>query len=156
QNPSIKKPDWIESADTTSLLILTLVGAWNSNSDGDKACIEKIANGSYEDIENTLRRLALLDDAPVVKIGSLWKAKAPLELLHLMSPRLTDYILSRFFEVARFIFEQPDPALELEEDERWMANVYGKVREQSSVILEAMAESIAKLGYFSDNFDRVD
>lgn len=150
-NPAIKKPEWIEAADSTSLLILTLVGAWNSASDGDKACISKIANRAYEDIENELLRLVALDDAPVIKIGSLWKAKAPLELLHLMAPRITSDILMRFFEVARAVFEEPDPALDLEEDKRWMASIYGKVREQSGVVMEAMAESIAKLGYFSDN-----
>lgn len=150
-NPAIKKPEWIEAADSTSLLILTLVGAWNSASDGDKACISKIANRAYEDIENELLRLVALDDAPVIKIGSLWKAKAPLELLHLIAPRITSDILMRFFEVARAVFEEPDPALDLEEDKRWMASIYGKVREHSGVVMEAMAESIAKLGYFSDN-----
>ncbi|MFA5703255.1 MAG: hypothetical protein WC982_07010 [Advenella sp.] len=155
QNPVIKKPDWVEGADTTSLLILTLVGAWNSASVGDKACIAKIANKPYEDIENELLRLATLDDAPIVKIGSLWKAKAPLELLHLMALRVTDAILVRFFQVASAIFEQPDPVLELEEDKRWMASIYGNTREQSGVVLDAMAESIAKLGYFSDSVNHV-
>ncbi len=155
QNPAIKKPDWVEDADTTSLLILTLVGAWNSASGGDKACVAKIANKPYEDIENELLRLATLDDAPVVRIGFIWKAKAPLELLHLMAPRLTDAILERFFQVSSTVFEQPDPVLELEEDKRWMASIYGKGREQSGVVLEAMAESIAKLGYFSDSFNHI-
>lgn len=155
QNPVTKKPDWVEDADATSLLLLTLVGAWDSASEGDKACVEQIANRPYEDIENELLRLATLDDAPVVRIGSLWKAKAPLELLHLMAPRLTNSILARFFQVASAAFEQPDPVLELEEDKRWMASIYGKVREQSGVVLKAMAESIAKLGYFSDAFNHI-
>lgn len=155
QNPVIKKPNWVESADTASLLILTLVGAWNSTSEGDKACVAKIANKSYEDIENQLLSIATLDDTPIVKIGSLWKAKAPLELLYLMAPRLTDVILTRFFQVASAIFEQPDPVLELEEEKRGMASIYGKVREQSNVVLDAMAKSIAKLGYFSDSFNHI-
>lgn len=155
QNPIIKKPSWVEGADTTSLLILTLIGAWNSASEGDKTCVAKISNRPYEDIENELLKLATLDDTPIVKIGSLWKAKAPLELLHLMAPNLTDAILTRFFQVASAVFEQPDPVLELEEDKRWMASIYGKAREQSGVVLEAIAESIAKLGYFSDCFTHV-
>jgi len=154
-NPTIKRPEWVDAANTTSLLVLTLVGAWNGASEGDKACIEKIANNAYEDIENELLQLVALDDAPVVKIGSLWKAKAPLELLHLMAPRLTGVVLTRFFEVAWAVFEEPDPVLELEEDKRWMASIYGKVREQSGVVLDAMAESIAKLGYFADSANHI-
>lgn len=155
RNPALKNPCWTESTDATSLLILTLVGSWNSTSNGDKACVEEIANRSYEDIENELFRLVTLDDAPVIKIGTIWKAKAPLELLQLMAPKLTNAVLTRFFQVARAAFEKPDPILELEEDQRWMASIYGKVREHSGVVLNAMAESIAKLGYFSDTFDSV-
>lgn len=151
QNPAIKKPEWTDAANTSSLLILTLVGAWNDASEGDKSCIAEIANRPYEEIENDLLHLVALDDAPVVKIGSLWKAKAPLELLHLMTPKLTNAILIRFFDVATAVFEKPDPVLELEKDKRWMASIYGKVREQSGIVLDAMAESIAKLGYFADN-----
>ncbi|MFA7434575.1 MAG: hypothetical protein WCZ72_12810 [Gemmobacter sp.] len=154
QNPTIKKPEWADAADATSLLMLTLVGAWNGASDGDRVCIAKIANRAYEDVESELLRLVALDDAPVVKIGSLWKAKAPLELLHLIVPRLTGDILTRFFEVARAVFEKPDPVLELEEDKRWMVSIYGKVRDHSGVVMEAMAESIAKLGYFADIVDQ--
>ncbi|PHS63691.1 MAG: hypothetical protein COB09_10630 [Thalassobium sp.] len=151
QKPSIKKPIWTDAAYTSSLLILTLVGAWNSASEGDKACIAEIANRPYEDIENELLDLLAIDDAPVVKIGSLWKAKAPLELLHLVAPKLRGSILIRFFDVANAVFAEPDPVLELEEDKRWMAAIHGKVREQTSVVLKAMAESITKLGYFSEN-----
>ncbi|WP_233353461.1 hypothetical protein, partial [Vibrio cholerae] len=81
----------------------TLVGAWNSRSEGDRLCVEHLANRAYEEVENDLIELAALDDAPVIKIGSLWKAKAPLELLNLMAPKLTDAVLTRFFNVAKSI-----------------------------------------------------
>lgn len=149
-NPAVRKPEWIDGPNATTLHVLTLVGAWNGESQGDKACIEQIANRPYEEIESELLDLALLDDAPVLRIGKLWKAKAPLELLSLVGPKLTGTVLSRFFQVAMAIFEEPDPVLELEDDKRWMATIYGKVREHSGVVLDAMADSIAKLGYFSD------
>lgn len=155
-NPVIKKPIWLSASNTIALQVLTLVGAWNSRSEGDRLCVEHLANRAYEDVENDLIELAALDDAPVIKIGSLWKAKAPLELLNLMAPKLTDAILSRFFNVAKLIFEETDPVLELEESERWMASIYGKVRAQSGVILDAIADSIAKLGYFSEVSDELD
>lgn len=150
-SPVIQKPSWADKSNIIALQILTLVGAWNSDASGDRECIAQIANTTYEHIESELIQLATLDDAPVLKIGSLWKAKAPLELLYLMAPRLTAALLSRFFLIAKSIFEKPDPALELEEDKRWMASIYGKVREHSGVVLDAIAASMAKLGYFSEN-----
>lgn len=149
-NPAVRKPEWMDASNVTALHVLTLVGAWNGASQGDRACVEQIANRSYEEIEAALLDLALRDDAPVLKIGHLWKAKAPLELLNLVGPRLTVSILSRFFQVAMAVFEEPDPVLELEDDKRWMASIYGKVREHSGVVLDSMADSIAKLGYFSE------
>ncbi|ABA57200.1 hypothetical protein Noc_0681 [Nitrosococcus oceani ATCC 19707] len=149
-NPAVRKPEWIDGPNATSLHVLTLVGAWSGESQGDKACIEQVANRPYEEVEAELLELVLLDDAPVLKIGNLWKAKAPLELLNLVGPKLTGAVLSRFFQVARAVFEEPDPVLELEDDKRWMATIYGKVREHSGVVLDAMADSIAKLGYFAD------
>lgn len=155
-NPAIKKPLWLSVTSTIALQVLTLVGAWNSRSEGDRLCVEHLANRAYEEVENDLIELAALDDAPVIKIGSLWKAKAPLELLNLMAPKLTDAVLSRFFNFAKSIYEEPDPVLELEESERWMASIYGKVRAQSGVILDGIADSIAKLGSFSEVNDELD
>ena len=154
-SPVIQKPSWADRSNNIALQILTLVGAWNSDSSGDRECIAQIANTTYEDIENELIQLAALDDAPVLKIGALWKAKAPLELLYLMTPRLTTALLSRFFFIAKSIFENPDPALELEENKRWMASIYGKVREHSGVVLDAIAASMAKLGYFFESYDDI-
>ena len=153
-NPAVRKPAWMDATDATNVIalhVLTLVGAWDGDSQGDRACVEQIANRTYEDIEAALLELASRDDAPVLKIGHLWKAKAPLELLSLVGPRLPGAILSRFFQVAMAVFEEPDPVLDLEDDKRWMALIYGKVREHSGIVLDAMADSIAKLGYFSEN-----
>lgn len=150
-NPAVRKPKWMDASNVTALHVLTLVGAWNGDSQGDRACVEQIANRSYEDIEAALLELASRDDAPVLKIGHLWKAKAPLELLSLVGSRLPGAILSRFFQVAMAVFEEPDPVLDLEDDKRWMALIYGKVREHSGIVLDAMADSIAKLGYFFED-----
>ncbi|MCY4532220.1 MAG: hypothetical protein OXC84_07845 [Gammaproteobacteria bacterium] len=154
-NPAVRKPAWMDATDATNvtaLHVLTLVGAWDGDSQGDRACVEQIANRSYEEIEAALLELASRDDAPVLKIGHLWKAKAPLELLSLVGPRLPGAILSRFFQVAMAVFEEPDPVLDLEDNKRLMALIYGKVREHSGIVLDAMADSIAKLGYFSEEY----
>ena len=149
-NPAVRKPEWLDASNVNALHVLTLVGAWDGDSQGDRACVEQIANRTYEEIEAALLELASRDDAPVLKIGHLWKAKAPLELLSVLGSRLPGAILSRFFQVAMAVFEEPDPVLDLEDDKRWMASIYGNVREHSGIVLDAMADSIAKLGYFSE------
>jgi hypothetical protein len=150
-NPAISHPPWLDDAALLhTLSTLTLMGHWNGGRSGDTACVAEVDGRNYEDLEYDLRRLARMDDPPVLQIGTVWHAKAPLELVYLVGPRLTQSQLSRFFRVAMAVLAAPDPVLELDEDKRWMAAVYGKVREQSGLVLDAMAESIAKLSVYAE------
>jgi len=95
---------------------------------------------AYEAVERKLRKLSRVDDAPVISVGKVWRAKAPLELLDLFADRITAAELDRFFEIV-----EPDPILELEADKRWMAQVYGKVREESGLLFRSVLDALVKL-----------
>ncbi len=155
-NPAIMRPAWTQDTAAGCLSAIVLVGAWNEAKAGDRACVEAITARPYEEIERDLRKLAQVDDAPVLRIGNIWKAKAPLELLYLFADALTNDQLSRFFDTARAVLVEPDPALQLAPDERWMAAVYGHVREQSGLVLAAMVDSLIKLRVFAEETDRYD
>lgn len=155
-NPAIAKPVWMREATTDCLTAIVLVGAWNESKAGDRACVEAITGRRYEDVERDLMKLARLDDAPVLRIGNIWKAKAPLELLYLFGPALTIDQLDRFFSTAQAVLVKPDPALELEPDKRLMAAVYGRVREESGIVLGAMVDSLIKLRVYAEDNQRHD
>src|SRR5690606_35185042 len=80
----------------------------------------------------------------------VWRARSPLELLHLCAPTLTSGALERFFSVAKAVLAKPDPSLELDEDKRWMASVYGKTREESGIVIDAIADSLVKLSVYAE------
>lgn len=149
-NPAIATPTWINDPAADILTAVVLVGAWNDSRAGDVACIEAVTGKKYEDLERQLKRLACLDDAPVLQIGAVWKAKAPLELLHLYAPQMPRAELDRFFEAAMAILAKPDPALQLKPEQRWMANVYGKVRNESGIVIDSIADSLAKLRVYAE------
>src|SRR5690606_6061536 len=133
-----------------SLGTVVLLGGWNGTRPGDVACVEAITAESYERTERELLHLARLNDAPVLKIGSVWKAKAPRELLYLFGPRLTREQKRRLFDTAEAVLSKPDPALELPADERWAAAVYGKVREESGVVIGSILDSVTKLSVYAE------
>src|SRR5690606_15609528 len=137
-NPSGRSPACRTGPAARSLGTVVMLGGWNGTRPGDVAGVEAVTAEPYEQTERELLHLARLDDAPVLKIGSVWKAKAPRELLYLFGPRLTREQKRRFFETAEAVLSKPDPALELPADERWMAAVYGKVREESGVVIESI------------------
>jgi hypothetical protein len=150
KNPAIRHPLWLKSHTSQALSTLTLVGSWNSGKAGDRSCLEAISQRPYERLEADLLGLLGIDDSPVVRIGAVWRAKSTLELLYLCAPQITSGELKRFFEVAELVLAKPDPALELNEDQRWMASVYGKVREESGIVIEAVADSLVRLSVYAE------
>nr|VFK41559.1 MAG: hypothetical protein BECKTC1821E_GA0114239_101210 [Candidatus Kentron sp. TC] len=107
--------------------------------------VEKLARRPYEDIEREPRELARGDDAPVLHIGAVWKAKSPLELLTLFGSRITSNQLDRFFSIAQDLLLASDPQLELPDEERYMAQLHGKVHPWSDFLFESVCDSLVKL-----------
>lgn len=149
-NPAIRHPAWIDHPAARSLSLICLIGAWHSNRASDCDWIATIAKRDYEEIERDLQQLASLDDAPILHIGSIWKARSPLELLNLCAGRITRDELNRFFEAAEAILSSPDPKLELPENQRWMAAVHGKVHPFSAFLVEAICDTLVKLAVHDD------
>lgn len=144
-NPAIQQPPWLLTPQSASLPLLCLLGAWYADTAADRQVVERLAARPYEEIERDLRQLAQLDDAPVLNIGAVWKAKSPLELLDQCGNRITSGQLDRFFAIAREMLSTPDPQLELPEDDRWMAQVHGKVHPHSGLLFESICDSLMKL-----------
>jgi hypothetical protein len=144
-NPFIRRPGWLDSPQADALSVVCLLGGWMSDHAADREVVANVAGRSYEDVERDLRKLALLDDSPVLKLGTVWKAKAPLELLDLFGDRITDGELNRFFEMAKAILAEADPQLELADEDRYAAQLHGKVRPQSGMLIDALCDTLMKL-----------
>lgn len=144
-NPAIRHPSWLDRSEARALSTLCLIGAWKTDRDSDRAIVAEIAGRDCAAVETDLLALTQGDDPPVLRIGSMWRAKAPLELLDLWGGRLTEADIDRFLGCLRRILQSADPVLDLDEDKRWMAPVYGKVRGESGPLIESMLDSLVKL-----------
>lgn len=144
-NLAIRNPAWLTVSQSANLPLLCLLGAWNADKGSDQHAVARLAARPYEDIERDLQQLAQLDDAPVLRIGAVWKAKSPLELLSLSGGRITRSELDRFFLIAREMLIAPDPRLELPANECFAAAVHGKVHPYSDLLFESVCDSLVKL-----------
>lgn len=144
-NPAIRRPAWLDVSHTPSLATLCLLGVWSENKDADRLLVSQLAGKPYEEIERDLRELSQLDDSPVLRIGTVWKAKSPLELLDLFGGRITRDQLDRFFSIAQEILAASDPQLELPDNERYAAQIHGKVRTYSDLLIESLCDALIKL-----------
>lgn len=144
-NPAIRLPGWLDAPQSGSLSLLCLLGAWNAGKKADRQMVERLADKPYEEVERNLRQLAQLDDAPLLSIGTVWKAKSPLELLSLFGDRITRSELDRFFSIAQEMLTATDPQLELPDEQRYAAAIYGKVHPYSGLLFDSVCDALMKL-----------
>ena len=139
-------PSWASSSTPHSLVALVLFGQWIGDHEGDKAIVAEIVGESYKEVERDLTGLMSIPDSPLTKVGNRWRLTSHEEAWHLLAPRLTSSDVERFERVASSVFGAVSPEFELPAEERYMANVYGKVLPHSGTLREGMARCLALMG----------
>ena len=143
-------PNWASPSTPHSLVALVLVGQWNGNHEADKAIVAEIVGHPYEEVERDLTGLMSVADSPVTKVGSRWRFTSHEEAWHLLAPRLTSSDVQRFERVADDVLGEVSPEFELPIEQRYMANVHGKVLSHSGTLREGMARSLSLMGTHAD------
>ena len=143
---AIKTPQWVSNETIARNLIpMTLVGAWNGKSKADQEVVSSWSNGSYQQIEESITQLLQLDDCPVWATGQYRGVASKVDALFAINRYVTENDLTVFFSLAKRMLSEVDPALDLPEGERWAAELYGKVRNYSPALREAICETLVVL-----------
>jgi addiction module HigA family antidote len=153
---AIRKPEWAEDeALAANLVPFVLVGAWDTNKPSDREALSLIANSdSYEMLEKHCHALNKLDDAPVWMVGSYRGLVAKIDALFAVNHWITVDDLRRFFDVAKLILGEHDPALDLPEEDRWLASIRGKTREFSEALRRGISETLVLLAVHGNGLFR--
>lgn len=150
---AIKTPAW--SSDTryvSSLIPIAMAGSWDSRATDDQEILALMSGaGAYESVERQVLELVDLEDPPVWIVGAFRGVVSKLDALFAISNRISASDLDRFFEIAEFVLSEDDPALDLPEDERWMANVHGKKREVSGTLREGISETLVLMSVYGQD-----
>lgn len=151
--PSLARPNWSGESDIARKLVpFALCGAWNLDRDGDIHTLAAIANLPVEQIEQNGAELLALDDAPIEAIGRYNRVVSQIDALFAIGRRISRSDLDRFFSVVEQAIGVRDPALDLPEEERWMANVLGKEHPFSGALLKGVGNALV---LFSINGDAI-
>nr|WKF56699.1 hypothetical protein HUO10_001160 [Paraburkholderia busanensis] len=145
--PAVRSPEWaVDRQTAASLVPFLFVGAWNSQNETDRIGLSLLAgDSSYDDLEKDCQSLAQLNDAPIWSIGTYRGVVSKIDLLYAIAGAITQADLDRYFAVARMVLGEDDPALDLDEDQRWAAAIHGKTREFSSAFREGISETLVLL-----------
>ena len=141
--PAFRKPAWATSPKRIrSMIPLVLAGAWKSNQDADQDILQILAKSDYSEIEKTIAELASLDDSPLWCEGKYRGVVSELDCIYAISDYLTEDDIENFLFVAQYVLSEDDPALDLEKENRWAANIYNKVRDHSSAIRKSLCQNL--------------
>lgn len=145
--PAMRTPEWAADHQTAASLVpFLLVGAWNSYNETDKLGLSLLAGDRpYDDLEKVCQNLVQLNDAPIWSVGTFRGVISKIDLLYAIAGVVTPADLHRYFDIARMVLGEDDPALDLAEDQRWAASIHGKTREFSSVFREGISETLVLL-----------
>jgi hypothetical protein len=98
----------------------------------------------------SLREVSLLSGSPVKQKNGQWEIASRKETWEAIGPRLFDEHLDKFKAVSIEVLRERDPKFELEKDQRFAANIYGKALRHSHTLRKGLSETLALLGCFPD------
>ncbi len=153
--PAIRVPPWAQdNALTRKLIPLGFAGVWDSQSKEDQEVLRCMTGDNYDTIEKSVAELLTIEHSPLWSVGRYRGVASKLDVLYAIHRLVTRADLENFFFTARIVLSERDPALDLPEDKRYMAGVYGKTRNHSAALREGMCETLVLLAIHGNNLFR--
>ena len=140
--------------DIDNYIIAFLIGSWNEEYVGDIKIIEKFSNKNYDEFKKELRTGHLATEDFFIYVDKACSCKNHESSI----VAIADYVMlehiEKFFIVAKEIFSEIDPKYELQQDQRFAADMYLKNNKKlySKNLLRGIAETVAILGNFPKEF----
>lgn len=151
-SPGLRQPIWSGDTDTAHKFIpFALCGAWTADREGDISVLAGISGRDQKTIERDQADLLAMDDSPIEAIGSDNRVLSPIDGIFAIGRRLTRSDLDGYFSFVEQVYSVLDPALDLPEDKRWMANVLGKQHPFSSALFHGLGNTLILLAIHGDN-----
>jgi hypothetical protein len=149
-HPGVQKPSWTQGASARTLLPALLLGQWTGKED-DLAALSELAGRPATEVLADYQAFLQAPDSPLRKVGDHWRLTSHDEAWELLAPLLSEPEINRFVPLARDVFSELAPALDMEKDERYLAGVKGKVLVRSDVVREGVASTLALMGCRSES-----
>jgi hypothetical protein len=128
--------------------------AWHAKSKADCDILAVLSDCSYQKVEQSVANLLPFDDCPVWSVDQYRGVTSKIDALFAIAKSITEKQLADFFLLAELVLSEADPALDLPEDKRWAAGLYGKVRDHSAALREGICETLVILSVHGNNLFR--
>lgn len=150
-NPAVRTPLWAQQPGAVRHLIpMMLVGVWHAQSNSDCEILSVLAGTPYPEIEKQVAVLRTFEDPPIWAVGQFRGVASKIDAFFAVHSAVTSKDLDDFFFAAEIVLSETDPALDLPEDKRAFAALYGKQREYSGALREGICETLVLLAVYGD------
>lgn len=150
-DPAIKIPPWSQDPALAQHIVrLGLAGAWVATKQADRDVVAAFFDGDYERVEEVIAQLRNVPQTPIWQAGNVVGVVSKADVLTACRASITKGIVDRFFNVAKTVLAEIDPALDLPEEDRWAAAIYGKSRNHSGTLRDGICESLVLLAVSGD------
>ncbi|MBL7072867.1 MAG: hypothetical protein ISS33_03680 [Candidatus Omnitrophica bacterium] len=139
-------PPYAKWASAQVLSQAGLLGRWIGDNPADRAAAEIIIKNSYGEWVEIVRPETLRLDTPLTQHNESWKIISRGEAWAALGPNLFDDDLDCFQKAALMVLGEHDPKFDLPKEDRFAANLHGKVLKHSRALRKGMAETLALLG----------
>lgn len=146
-NPAVQIPAWAAPSEARNLLPAVLAGGWCDANEKDRDALAKLAQSSYEAVNDSVVRWANESDPPLRRVSNSWLVASREDSWLLLARYLSPRYLENFENVALEVLGRMDSTFELSPDERWrarfMATLLSEDVSHSGMLREGIAETLA-------------
>jgi len=138
--------NWRQHPHASAIALVNLIGAWNDHNEADVEFVRVMMKIDHDEWISQARELLQLNDSPFFLENGIWKVKNRALFWDVLGAHILDQDLDIFKQVVVSVMTEDDPAFELAPQQRFAANLYGKVSIYSSALRKGLADSLALLG----------
>ncbi|MBZ0204492.1 MAG: hypothetical protein K8I03_15880 [Ignavibacteria bacterium] len=157
----MKQPEWSKRQNVRDIIPLLFIQRWDDSqtrSDkrkikskfDDKKVIKKISGLKYKNFLAKITEYKNIEDPPIYQIGFKWRLVSPIDAWYAIAPYVTFQHLDIFKKIVIDVLVEPDPEFELDENERYRAELLGKYRKYSEWIREGILQSLVLIAIYGD------
>jgi hypothetical protein len=132
--------------ESSELLTAFLIGSWNENYPGDIDLIQDFSGSNYLEWVTKIRELYFLHKDEIAFQDGRWELLNRKEFFKHFGPRIFDTHLDLLKSKIVEVLSEADPKFELDKEQRFAANIYGKIAKYSPELRKGLSVTLALLG----------
>lgn len=145
-----KNKTTIKTAHKKELALLCLIGEFDSANSNDKKIASELLRCDEDSLLDVVQEINSTDDQVLELRDTTWKVLDIKSTIEQLSKHIYDNHIDDFADIYLRVLGEINPALDLQIDKRYMANIYKKSRAYSAAIRTGVANGMAMLANNQD------